>query len=170
MFFAAAAIADLTAGDNPAAASSISSRVTSTGITKWSNCLAYDSSARSPSFRTAATIRATRRVSYASCVGERSSSAATAAVSLLLKIRIVFSIPRFPDSPISRFPDSHHNLVQRVLNDALRAGRLQARHQVTDRALFDDGVDRHPVGIAQRRDGRTLQRRQQREHGVECIA
>ena len=58
---------------------------------------------------------------------------------------------------------SHHDLVERVLDDALAARRLHLRDQVAHRALFDDGVHRHPLVVAQRRDRRPLQRRQQRQ-------
>ena len=64
-------------------------------------------------------------------------------------------------------PNYDDDLVERVFDDALAAGRLHLRDQVAHRALLDDRVDRHPVLVAQRRDRRPLQRRQQREDLVE---
>ena len=43
-----------------------------------------------------------------------------------------------------------HDLVQRVLDDALAPRRLEPRDQVAHRALLDDRVDRDPVVVAQR--------------------
>ena len=55
-------------------------------------------------------------------------------------------------------------LFQRVLDDAFRARGLQPWNQIADGALLDDRVDGDPVVVAQRRNRRPLQRRQQREH------
>ncbi len=57
---------------------------------------------------------------------------------------------------------SQDDLVERILDDPLGARRLQARDQVAHGALLDDRVHRHPLVVAQRGDGRPLQRRQQR--------
>src|SRR5262245_7592932 len=46
-----------------------------------------------------------------------------------------------------------HDLVQRVFDDPLAPGRLQLRDQVAHRPLLDDRVHRHPVFVAERRDG-----------------
>src|SRR5512132_106085 len=62
---------------------------------------------------------------------------------------------------------SDHDLVERVLDDALPAGRLHLGNQVAHGPLLDDRVHGYPFGIAQRGHGRSLQRRQQREDLVE---
>src|SRR5688572_28342794 len=69
---------------------------------------------------------------------------------------------------ITRSPDhkshksSHDDLVERIFHDPLSAGQLEAGNEIARRLLLEDGVDRHPVRIAQRRDGWPLQSRQQR--------
>ena len=41
------------------------------------------------------------------------------------------------------------DLVEWIFDDAAGAGTLELRHDVTDDALVDDGVDRHPFRIGQ---------------------
>src|SRR6185312_9386930 len=65
---------------------------------------------------------------------------------------------------------SHHDLVERVLDDALSPGGLETWNQIADRPFLDDRIDGHPLVIAERRDRRPLERRQQREHGIEIPA
>ena len=64
----------------------------------------------------------------------------------------------------ARSPRTAHvvdDLVDRVLDDAPRAGGFQLRNDGADDRFVDDRVDVDPVGIGERRDGRLLQRRQQ---------
>ena len=61
----------------------------------------------------------------------------------------------------------HHDLVQRVLDDSLRAGFFQARDDVAHRGLFEDRIHGHPLGIAQLRNGRIFQGGQHAEYGIE---
>ena len=53
---------------------------------------------------------------------------------------------------------SQDDLVEGVLDDALRVGHLQLGHELAYRPLFDDGVHSHPAVVAQRRNGGPLQR------------
>ena len=62
---------------------------------------------------------------------------------------------------------TEHDLVERVLHDALGPGCFQLRDEIAHRPLFDDRVDRHPLVVAQRRDRRPLERRQQRQDRAE---
>src|SRR5450759_3781715 len=153
MFRAAAAIARRTSEPTDAAPRCISARVTSTSPVSPSNRFAYESSARSPRRRTSLTMRATRRSNARSRLGPLSSSAATACLSPLSRIRIT---PLPLNYPISRLPDSHDDLVQRIFDDALRSRALQQGNQVANRSLVDNRVHRDPVGVAERGDGRAL--------------
>ena len=122
-----------------------------------SNFFAYDSTARSPRRRTS--VDDPRHPPLE-----------------LPRSRRDRAVERAPPSPVRRRFDSdrasHHDLVERIFHDALRAGPLQAWDQIPDRPLLDDRVDRDPLGVAQRRDRRPLQRRQQRQDPVErrCAA
>ena len=72
---------------------------------------------------------------------------------------------------LRRRDDLHRTIsVQRVLDDPMAPGRPQPRHELPDGPLLEHGRHRHPVGVAQRRDGRALERRQQREDRVEVGA
>ena len=54
-----------------------------------------------------------------------------------------------------------HDLIQRIFYNALRPSGFETGNDLTHRLLFDDGIDRDPFAIGQRRNGRILQRRQQ---------
>ena len=54
---------------------------------------------------------------------------------------------------------SQHDLVEGIFDDPLGARGLEPRNQVADRPLLDDRIHRHPLVVAQRRDGRPLERR-----------
>ena len=53
-----------------------------------------------------------------------------------------------------------HDLVERVLHDALATGSLELRHELPDRVLLEDAGDRHPLGVAQGGHRWLLERRQ----------
>ena len=114
------------------------SRVTSIGPSRPSNSPRVARAA--PCRRRAgrrSTIRATRRSSGAFCAGFAGRAA-----------RHRRGVARLddPDGEVgSTWHSSHHDLVQRVLDDALGARRLQPRDQIAHRALLDDRVERHPV-------------------------
>jgi len=66
-----------------------------------------------------------------------------------------------PTRPMLPHLTLEHDLVERVFDDAFRRRcRLELRDQVAHGSFFDDGVHRDPFVVAQRRDGRALQRRQ----------
>ena len=78
-----------------------------------------------------------------------------------------------PDPTLpSRSPVTHHStiLLSGYSTMPWRARGLEPRDQIADRALLDDRVDRDPLVVAQRRDRRPLQRRQQREHASQIVA
>ena len=76
---------------------------------------------------------------------------------------------RLTDGPRAppRVAALHDDLVERILDDALGAGLLEARDDLAHHALLEDRVDGHPAAVAERRDRGLAQRGQHGEHGVE---
>src|SRR6185503_10422632 len=120
--------------------------VTSIGADSVSKRRAKRTSARSPPFLTPSTMAWTRRSKARSSPPAGVSSRS---IARRLVEGMIFSTT------------SQHDLVQGVFDDALRAGAFQPRNQVAHGALLDDRVHRHPLLVAQGRDRRPLQRRQQ---------
>src|SRR3954454_14749181 len=60
-----------------------------------------------------------------------------------------------------------HNLIQRVFDDACCIRRLEAGDDFARSALLHDRIYRHPVGIAQVRNSRGVERWQDSENGLE---
>src|SRR5713101_6895770 len=116
-----------------------------------SNRREYSSSARSPRLRTSARMGRT-----------------TASASLNLAALRANNRPTCFDSRIRIIP-SHHYLIQRILDDPLRAGLLEARDDIAHGRLVENRIYRQPFVIAQMRDGGPLQRRKHIEHGAELI-
>src|SRR4029079_8975794 len=59
----------------------------------------------------------------------------------------------------------HHHLVQRILDDAGAPGGLQLRDDVADGVLFQDGIYGDPLGVAEWRNRRAVQRWENRKYG-----
>src|SRR5262245_9500561 len=117
-----------------------------------SNRCAYRVSASSPPRRTSFTIFATRF--------------SVAASRARPGVRSARTDRRLSESTMVSM-HSDHNLVERILHDALAPRRFHLRDQIADRAFLDDRIDGDPVGIAQRRDRRSLKRGKQRQHFLE---
>src|SRR5262249_13632112 len=166
MLRAAWAMARRTAGSTRAASASMVDRLTSSAPVKLSSRRAYAVSARSPSRRTRSTIACTRRSNTRSRLAEGASRRPIARLSLASKIRIHDHVPAEAGHPSVL----QHDLVEWVLDDPLRARRLQTRNQVANRALFDDRVHGDPVRVAERGNRRPLQRRKQLEDAVQIRA
>src|SRR5262245_39377646 len=138
MFLAATPIAFRTSRSTRAAPFSISRRPTSNGPCRPSNRRAYLRSAVAPPRRTRSTMAATRRWSAGSLAGLASIKAATART---------FDEGMMTICGLIRSED---DLVQRILDDAFGARRLEARNQIAHRAFLDDRVERHPRSVAER--------------------
>src|SRR5271165_1440920 len=72
-------------------------------------------------------------------------------------------------SPRVSLPISVDDLVERVLDDALGAERLQLRQDLAHDALVDDRLEGDPLGAAERRDRRIAQGRDRRDDGPERL-
>ena len=65
---------------------------------------------------------------------------------------------------------SEHDLVERILDDARCLGCLELGNHVAGHALFDDGVDRDPVGVTELGDGGRVERGQHGENRIQIGA
>src|SRR4051812_6473837 len=122
MFFDAASMAERNAGDRLSSAAFNSPGPTTTVFrSNLSNFFAYSSKALSPRLRTESRIGLTTASASANLAAFRASSFPTSVDSM---IRII---------------GLHHNLVQRIFDDALCTGFLQPRNNVAHGSLVQDG-------------------------------
>ena len=154
ILFAATRIAERSSRFNPDAAAVNSACGTATVFrVRPSNLRAYSISAASPCVRTASRMGRTTASASAHRAARRFRMRSTWRLST---IRIIFRLIRvhsrlFAAKSHSR-PDpvfSHHDLVQRILHDPLRAGFLQPRDDGAHRRFIQDRVHRQPVLVAQ---------------------
>ncbi len=68
------------------------------------------------------------------------------------------------------FSGLEHDLVERILDDAGCLGCLEPGNHIAGDALFNDGVDRDPVGVAELGDGGRIERGQHGEDGFKIVA
>src|SRR5258705_400603 len=147
MLFAACRIARRTDGSTRAAPARISSGDTSSGGGAPSNRRGRRSRGRSPPGRAPSTMappppphprapprRSNARSTVVACASSRSIARRLVAST----IRTSYSRPAFLPFCLARI--LKHDLIQRILDDPLGAGRLEAGDEIANGPLFDDGV------------------------------